>query len=130
MASPITLFHRIEVQSRRNTKHFHEMANMVSEDKYQINNNSTNYFDRSSDQIVDLIFKASSKREIETAEAGLDSICRIVDEYLMLGESVRNSIDLFIGRLYEKFKFISVLAFENNDTALLQALAKTYVILP
>jgi hypothetical protein len=76
-------------------------------------------------QIIDLILKSITKREIETAEAGLHSFTSIVKVYLSITGSFYLNQE-FIFSIYEKIEVITPVALDSGDKFLLGEIIKTY----
>lgn len=77
-------------------------------------------------QVLDLVQKAIGKREIETAEIGLKSVCNIVAEYVEVRSDDSTPDDKFISFILEQLKSLSTTAFDNRDTFTLRVLSNAY----
>lgn len=76
--------------------------------------------------IIDIVQKAIVKREIETAQIGLRSVCNIVKEYTEIRSNDITPDDKFISAVYEQLKSLSITAFDNRDTFTLNALSSAF----
>ena len=77
-------------------------------------------------QIIDIVNKCAMKRETETYLTGLSAIAEIADSYVSIRETDPTSDDKFLQEIYEKLIGVSRIAFDNNDTPLLQEIMRTF----
>ena len=77
-------------------------------------------------QIFDVIFKACSRRELETSVFGFEALSRLASNYISLRKDHITESDDFIQYIYDQLLSVSEIAFEMKDISLLQEIIKIF----